>query len=628
MCGIAGFCNRPKNWKSDIEIMKAQMTHRGPDAEGVWASEQKDVVLGHRRLSILDLSPGGAQPMQSHSGRYVICYNGEIYNYQKIRRRLEEDGYGAPWRGSSDTEVLLEALEAYGVRQGIALCKGMFAIALYDKQEKELWLLRDRMGEKPLYYGFVGDSFVFASEVNEIAALPGFQNPINRDVLGIFLIHGYIPAPHSIYEGIFKLEPGKLLHAKAPFRSFTEETFWSVADVAKRGQEHPFSGSRREAAEELKRLLKNAVSDQMAADVPLGAFLSAGIDSTTVVALMQSQSFRPVKTFTIGMREEGYDEAGFAGQIAAYLGTEHTEWYISEKEAQEVLPKLSGMFGEPFADSSQIPTYLVSRLTREHVTVSLSGDGGDELFGGYSVYASLLGAWNRIRRIPYGLRRKAGRAMTEGFLSGQARSRVRGMLLSARSIEELYRLSDQSEPFLGAMTLQAGTADCAFTGYPDGFLREDGHNLMLMDQLMYLPDDILTKVDRTAMAVSLESRIPLLDRDVVEFAWTLPFSLTYQDGTGKLPLREVLYDFVPQKLMDRPKKGFSIPVRKWLTQPGLSEWAQELLRKERIDREGYFDPAAVRRLWEDFTAHGIWRRQIWHLLMFEDWLEKKAGGAG
>lgn len=622
MCGIAGFCNRQKTWKRDIEIMKDRMEHRGPDAEGTWASEAQNVVLGHRRLSILDLSESGAQPMVSHSGRYVIAYNGEIYNYKEVEQKLRRENKLKRLNGSSDTEVLLEALEAYGVKEGISLCKGMFAIALYDREEKELWLLRDRVGEKPLYYGFVGSSFVFASEIGCIAALPDFKNPINRDVLDIYMIHGYIPAPHSIYEGIYKLEPGKLLHTKAPYREFTEETWWSMAEAARYGQEHLFAGTWQEAAEELERLLKSAVAGQMAADVPLGAFLSAGIDSSTVVSLMQSMSSERVKTFTIGMEEQSYDEAVTAKQIAAHLGTEHTELYISEKDAKEVIPRLPHMFGEPFADSSQIPTYLVSSLTREHVTVSLSGDGGDELFCGYSTYGSVNSAWEKMNKLPYGLRRGVSRLMTEGFLSKKESNVIRGMLLSARTAEELYALSDLAEPFLGKLTAQPGKAGCVFTDYESGFLPGVQNNLMLMDLLMYHPDDILVKVDRTAMAVSLESRVPMLDRDVVEFAWTLPLSMKRENGTGKLVLRDVLYRYVPKELMDRPKKGFSIPIQKWLKEPALSGWAQSLLDEPKIRREGYFDPAAVKRLWQDFAERGIWRKQIWFWLQFESWLEE------
>ncbi|MBQ7840612.1 MAG: asparagine synthase (glutamine-hydrolyzing) [Lachnospiraceae bacterium] len=620
MCGIAGFCNRQENWKRDIEIMKNRMAHRGPDGDGIWADEGKNVVFGHKRLSILDLSPGGAQPMVSHSGRFVICYNGEIYNYKEVEEKLRADGHVTSLHGTSDTEVLLEALEAYGVKKGISLCKGMFAIALFDRQEKELWLLRDRVGEKPLYYGFVGNSFVFASEIGCISALPDFDNPINRDVLDIYMIHGYIPAPHTIYEGIFKLEPGKLLRTKAPYREFTEETWWSMAEIAKYGQNHLFQGSRQEASEELERLLKNAIQGQMVADVPLGAFLSAGIDSSTIVSLMQSLSDRKVRTFTIGMEDPAYNEAAIAKQIAAHLGTDHTEMYITEKDAKEVIPTLSHMFGEPFADSSQIPTFLVSKLTKQHVTVSLSGDAGDELFCGYSTYGSVPGAWDKMKKIPFGLRSMASRRLTEGFLSKKENNVTRGMLLSAKNPEELYALSDLSEPFLGKLTKEPGKAGCIFNEYQSGFLPGVENNLMLMDLLMYHPDDILVKVDRTAMAVSLESRVPMLDRDVVEFAWTLPISMKRENGVGKLVLRDVLYRYVPRELMERPKKGFAIPIQKWLKEPGLYDWARELLDERKIEKEGYFDSAAIRRLWEDYTQRGIWRKQIWHLLQFEAFL--------
>ncbi len=629
MCGIAGFCNRQENWKRDLECMKERMAHRGPDGEGSWISEEGDVALGHRRLSILDLSDRGAQPMVSHSGRYVISYNGEIYNHKEVEEKLKADGKLTFLRSGCDTEVLLEALEAYGVREGISLCKGMFAIALYDRRERELWLLRDRAGEKPLYYGFVGESFVFASEIGTIAALPGFYNPVNRDVLDLYMIYGYIPAPHSIYEGIFKLEPGKLLRTRAPYREFTEETWWSMRAAARTGQAAPFAGSRREAAEELERLLKNAVRGQMQADVPLGAFLSAGIDSSTVVSLMQSLSERKVKTFTIGMDRRDHDEAHIAKQIAARLGTEHTELYISERDAKAVLPKLADMFGEPFADSSQIPTFLVSRMTREHVTVSLSGDGGDELFGGYGDYISLTRAWKWMGRIPGPVRAAAGRVLSAGPFAKKEGNVIRGNLLTAGTVEELYRLSLLSEPFLGRLSLQAGGARCAYDEYESGFLPGPLNNLMLMDLSMYLPDDILVKVDRCAMAVSLESRIPMLDRDVMEFVWTLPPSMKLSEGVGKQVLRDVLYRYVPKELMDRPKHGFSIPVSRWLKERELHDWAAELLREEKIRREGFFDPAAVRRLWEDFEQKGIWRRQIWHLLQFEAWLagrtQKNAG---
>lgn len=624
MCGIAGFCNRQKSWREDIETMKNRLISRGPDAEGTWAGPDEDVVLGHRRLSIMDLSPGGAQPMVSHSGRYVISYNGEIYNCKEVENRLRREGHLKALNGGSDTEVLLEALEAWGVRDGISACKGMFAIALYDKKERSLFLIRDRVGEKPLYYGMAGGSFVFASELGAIAALPDFCNPINREVLDLYMVHGYIPAPYSIYEGIYKLEPGKILQIRPPYREWKIETYWSMAETARRGQENLFRGSFAEASEELERLLIESVKGQMEADVPLGAFLSAGIDSSTIVSLMQSVSAEKVKTFTIGMEDSAYDEAKAAAGIAAHLGTEHTQLVITEQDAKEVLPKLDGMFGEPFADSSQIPTWLVSRLTREHVTVSLSGDGGDELFCGYGTYQSIGSAWEKLKKIPYPLRRSAAGLLTDGIFSGKESNQIRGMLLSAKTPEELYQKSDLSEPFLGKLTLHPGTAKSVFDTYESGFLPGVQNNLMLMDLLMYHPDDILTKVDRTAMSVSLESRVPMLDRDVVEFAWTLPLSMKWRDGRGKLILRDVLYRHVPRELMERPKKGFSIPIRNWLKEPELFAWAKELLAEDRIRREGYFDPEMVKRLWDDFEQRGIWRKQIWHLLRFESWLENEA----
>lgn len=627
MCGIAGFCNRPRNWKNDIEQMKQAILHRGPDAGGTWAEENAQVVLGHRRLSILDLSESGAQPMISHSGRFVIAFNGEIYNHKEIRNKLEKEGRLNGLRSSSDTEILLEALEAYGVKEGISLCKGMFAIALYDRQEKELYLLRDRVGEKPLYYGFVNGSFVFASELSAIAGLPDFSNKINKEVLPIYLVHGYIPAPHSIYEGIYKLEPGRILRTRAPFKEFFEETYWSMTAVAKKGQSNLFTGTREEASEELERLLKNAIRGQMVADVPLGAFLSAGIDSTTIVSLMQSMDPGKVKTFTIGMAEEAFNEAVIAKEIAAYLGTEHTELYISQKDAREVIPLLPGMFGEPFGDSSQIPTYLVSRMTRERVTVSLSGDGGDELFGGYTTYGSVPALWNRMNKIPAGIRGKVSDFLLSEKMVSKGGNGARGLLLSAKTPEELYELSNQAEPLVKDIPLDKKCAPYQATKQAPGLLNGIENNMMLQDLLMYHPDDILVKVDRSAMAVSLETRVPMLDKDVVEFAWTLPVSYKRENGTGKQVLRDVLYKYVPREMMERPKKGFSIPVAKWLKEPELRAWAETLLDKRFLIKQGLFDADVVTGLWSDFIEKGIWRKQIWFLLMFQEWYLKERRGA-
>ena len=623
MCGIAGFCNfhgSVKMQEENLEKMKQRMLHRGPDAGGSYVSENGKVALGHRRLSIVDLSEAGLQPMKSHSGRYVMVYNGEIYNYKKLSQKLLEEKKVDRFRGTSDSEVILEAFEAYGVEETIAQCKGMFAIALYDTKEQKLYLLRDRIGEKPLYYGFMGDTFVFASDVACIAALDEFQNPIYKDVLGIYFIHGYIPAPYSIYENIYKLEPGCILEIKSPFNKYNISAYWSIKEVAQHGQEHLFHGAYEEAVDELERLLKASIQDQMMADVPVGAFLSAGIDSSTVVALMQSLHPDKVKTFTIGMEDEKYNEAVYAKEIAAHLGTEHTELYITEEDAKAVIPKLPFIFGEPFADSSQIPTYLVSKMTREHVTVSLSGDGGDELFCGYNSYASVDRIWGKMKSVPYGIRKLASELVLHSPLSNKEIYRVKGTLLGAKGPSDLYRLSMEREPLIKDITLSKKEIPYKYTEYDPGFLKETNHNIMLMDMLMYHPDDILVKVDRTAMAVSLETRVPMLDKDVVEFAWTLPVEFERQNGVGKRILRDVLYRYVPKEMMERPKKGFSIPIQKWLKEKELREWAENLIDRRTLMKQGILDPDVVWKMWTDFIEKDEWRIQIWYVLMFQEWM--------
>lgn len=623
MCGIAGFCNfhgSVKMQEENLEKMKQRMLHRGPDAGGSYISEDGKVALGHRRLSIVDLSEAGLQPMKSHSGRYVMVYNGEIYNYKKLSQKLLNEKKVDRFRGTSDSEVILEAFEAYGVEETIAQCKGMFAIALYDTKEQKLYLLRDRIGEKPLYYGFMGDTFVFASDVACIAALDGFQNPIHKDVLGIYFIHGYIPAPYSIYENIYKLEPGCILEIKSPFNKYDISTYWSIKEVAQHGQEHLFKGTYEEAVDELERLLKASIQDQMMADVPVGAFLSAGIDSSTVVALMQSLYPDRVKTFTIGMEDEKYNEAVYAKEIAAHLGTEHTELYITEEDARGVIPKIPFIFGEPFADSSQIPTYLVSRMTREHVTVSLSGDGGDELFCGYNSYASVDRIWGKMKSVPYGIRKLASELVLHSPLSNKEIYRVKGTLLGARGASDLYRLSMEREPLIKDITLSRKELPYKYTEYDPGFLKETNHNIMLMDMLMYHPDDILVKVDRTAMAVSLETRVPMLDKDVVEFAWTLPVEFERQNGVGKRILRDVLYRYVPKEMMERPKKGFSIPIQKWLKEKELREWAENLIDRKTLCQQGILNPDVVWKMWTDFIEKDEWRIQIWYVLIFQEWM--------
>lgn len=647
MCGIAGFCNFKGDWQKNIRRMCDKMHYRGPDAEGVWASDDQRVVLGHRRLAIVDLTPNGAQPMLSHDGRYVMAYNGEIYNHTDIRKKLSAEGRVSAFRGTSDTETLLEAIAAYGLTDALKLAKGMFAIALFDQKEHTLFLARDRVGEKPLYYGMLKDDinnsrndecFVFGSDLNSIASLDGFTNSVNADILGDYMRYGYISAPFSIYRGIWKLEPGKILKIKSPFDKPEIFSYWSMVETAVSGQKNRFQGSETEAAEELERLLRNAIAGQMVADVPVGAFLSAGIDSSTVVSLMQAQSTQKVRTFTVGMGEEQFNEAPVARQIAARLGTEHTEVYITEEDAKRVIPTLAGMFGEPFADSSQIPTYLVSRITKEHVTVSLSGDGGDELFCGYNTYYSIDRIWNKAKKLPYPLRRAAGDALgLSARLSWNAALATRARLLGARSVEDMYLRSEIGEglklvkrqdgkaPGFGSwdavQTREAGLT--WMDTYPSGLLEDAQHNLMLMDLLMYHPDDILNKVDRTAMAVSLETRVPMLDRDVVEFAWTLPLTLKRSGGVSKKILRDILYRYVPRELMERPKKGFSIPLHLWLKQPELREWAESLLNPSLLEEQGLLDVTAVRKLWDDYIIKNVWKPQIWYILMFQEWMNSR-----
>lgn len=623
MCGIAGFCNFPGNRQeqlNNLEKMKQRMLHRGPDDGGSFLTEDGRVALGHRRLSIVDLSPTGQQPMKSHSGRYIIAFNGEIYNYKKIKQQLLEEQKVDAFHGTSDTEVLLEAFEAYGVEQAIAMCKGMFAIALYDSREETLYLIRDRVGEKPLYYGFVGESFVFASDIGCIAQLDGFDNPICKEVLDVYFVHGYIPAPYSIYKNIYKLEAGNILKIKSPFNKPDIHPYWSMMEVAKRGQDNLFRGSFEEAVDELERLLKDSIRDQMVADVPVGAFLSAGIDSSTVVALMQSLNANKVKSFTIGMEEKSYNEAVYAKEIARHLGTEHTELYITEKDAKTVIPQIPFIFGEPFADSSQLPTYLVSRMTREHVTVSLSGDGGDELFCGYTSYASVARIWNKMKNVPYGMRKMVSEIVLHSPLARKDVIQIKGTLLGAKNASDLYIVSRETDPLISQITQEKFRCVYKYNQYPDGYLPELHHNIMLMDMLMYHPDDILVKVDRTAMAVSLETRVPMLDKDVVEFAWSLPIAYKQQGDIGKRVLREVLYRYVPKEMMERPKKGFSIPISKWLKEKELREWAEGLIDRKLLREQGILNPDVVWKIWEDFINKGEWRIQIWYILMFQQWM--------
>ncbi len=630
MCGIAGFCNFGGDRKKNIEKMKERMYHRGPDAGGSFFSRDGQVTLGHRRLSIVDLSENGAQPMTSHSGRYVIAYNGEIYNYRKIAAGLLAEKRVSAFRGSSDTEVLLEAVESYGVEKAISLCKGMFAMALYDQKEQILYLVRDRIGEKPLYYGQVGGSFAFASDIGCLTLLDGFDNPINRDVLDLYFVHGYIPAPYSIYQGIYKLEAGNILTLRLPYRGLESvrcAPYWSVKEAAKRGQENPFSGSPKEAADELERLLTESVREQMVADVPVGAFLSAGIDSSTIVALMQSLHHGKVKSFTIGMEEKGYNEAVYAREIADHLGTEHTELYITEADAKAVIPKLAHMFGEPFADSSQIPTMLVSELARKDVTVALSGDGGDEFFCGYNSYenvrmAQLLDPLGRLTydvcNLP--LIRGAGLEQKLPF-------RVR-VVAQNRDRETKTQLGSHNYLTRAAQMVPGDGLPCRYP-IESGYGVKNWQVLrMLVDMDTYLPGDILCKVDRASMKYSLEARCPILDKDVMEYSFRMDHGLKYEKGNKKRILKDIAYDYLPKELLDRPKTGFGVPLDRWLRGP-LKQQLTDMCGRDYLKRQGIFDAEFVGGMIGEYLRTGDggpatganYSKLSWSFFTFQQWYD-------
>ncbi len=629
MCGIAGFI--ADSWGRDqrtelINKMNDCLIHRGPDAAGIWLDEQSGVTLGHRRLSIRDLSPCGAQPMLSHSGRFIMVYNGEIYNAEALKDELKHMGYTAAWRGTSDTEILLEAMEHLGTERALRTAKGMFAIALYDRQERTLSLIRDRVGEKPLFYGSINGCFVFASELTAIRQFPGFAKKIDRNAVAGYIRYGYVPAPATIYEGIYKLMPGTVMTLPGSFREeiagkALTRSYWSMEKAARRGEETPFSGSFEEAAEKLDQILKEAVRGQMISDVPLGAYLSAGIDSATIVALMSRISTQKVKTFTIGFKEKKYNEADAAKEIAKHLGTDHTELYVGEKELKEVIPKIPSVYGEPFADSSQIPTYLVSKLAKEKVTVVLSGDAGDELFCGYQTYVKLLRVWRKAGKLPWGLRNIAGKL--GNALAGGSQRIYRGtMCLQAENAVVMKEALGHMSRTMDRLAWRG----ISLKENESVLLENDCASLMLDDMLHYHPDDILVKVDRAGMAVSLENRIPMLDRDVIEFAWSLPMEYKYDGGTTKRVLKEVLYRYVPKRLLDRPKKGFSVPLERWLKEGDTAEWAKELVLHSKAAEDGILDPVQVNRLWKQFETKGVSPRLVWTVLMLEQWYRYHLSG--
>ena len=638
MCGITGFLKRGSNLSTNelfrtCTDMNIQLSPRGPDDEGIWTDAEVGIGLGHRRLSIIDLSPAGHQPMTSADGRFVVVYNGEVYNHNELRSELESRG--TRFRGSSDTEVMLEAFSVYGIEATIKRLIGMFAIAVWDRRERTLSLVRDRLGIKPVYWAKFGNLFLFGSELKALRAHPGWAPTTDRGAVASFMRHNYIPAPRSIYQGVSKLGPGFIL--TLPWGGEPRLTrYWDAREVARAGLADPLRVSDAELVDQLESLLKDAVRRRMVADVPVGAFLSGGVDSSTVVALMQAANAGLVRTYSIGFDIDGYNEAPHAAAVAQHLGTEHTELRVTSKEALDVIPRLPDFYDEPFADSSQIPTYLVSAMTRRHVTVALSGDGGDELFGGYNRYQLAQKFWRSLSLTPRPLRHGMAQALRAlpadlwsslfkllppGLRPAQAGDKLHKLasVLALDDMNAVYkRLVTHWEPsaVMPDVLEPAGpVSDETLQGDFPGLLER----MQYLDLVTYLPDDILTKVDRASMAVALEARVPLLDHRVVEFSWRIPRRHLIRDGLSKWPLRQVLYRHVPKTLIDRPKMGFGIPLAEWLRGP-LRDWGESLLSEQRLREGGFFDANLVRRTWAEHLS-GAHNHQylLWNVLMFEAW---------
>jgi asparagine synthase (glutamine-hydrolysing) len=632
MCGLTGFLGTPQSadaLRSTVRAMSDAIVHRGPDDSGDFLDERHGLAFGFRRLAIVDLSEAGHQPMTSAKGRYVMVFNGEVYNYEDIRRELRDAGRAPQFRGHSDTEVMLAAIEAWGLEASVKRFVGMFGFALWDRTERVLHLVRDRMGVKPMYYGFAGPTFLFGSELKALRRHPHFDTTIDRDAVAAYLRYLYVPAPLSIYAGIRKQMPGTIVTLRAGSRDVTTRTYWSAAEAADHGTAHRFTGTEAEACDALDTLLRDAVALRMMADVPLGVFLSGGVDSSLVTALMQAQASQPVKTFTIGFAEGAYNEAEFASAIARHLGTAHTELYVTPADAMNVIPSLPSMYDEPFADSSQIPTYLVSKMARQHVTVSLSGEGGDEVFGGYRRYFEGQRLLRTFGRVPAPLRRLLGRGLSavppaawaplfrllpKRMREPQAGAQMQklGRVLAARELSDLY-----SELMGHWRNVVPSTSD---TALPPSHLADPIERMMYLDQVSYLPDDILAKVDRASMAASLEAREPLLDHRIIEFAWTLPLSMKVRGRQGKYILRRILDRYVPRELIDRPKMGFKVPIQSWMTGP-LRGWAEELLSERKLAEHGLLDVGQVRKVWSDTLAGRTHQPDhLWAVLMLQAWL--------
>ncbi|MDA8716474.1 asparagine synthase (glutamine-hydrolyzing) [Alphaproteobacteria bacterium] len=643
MCGIAGFLDRSLG-RSQAELnrialkMGDAISHRGPDAANSWADESQGVVLAHRRLSIIDLSPAGSQPMTSSCGRYVIAYNGEVYNVEDLRQELITAGRTS-YRGHSDTEVILEGFGAWGIRATIERLIGMFACAIWDREGNQITLVRDRLGVKPLYWSIQGGRLLFGSELKALYAHPDWRGEIDKNALVGYLRHNCILAPNTAYQNVQKLQPGCILSVGAKLQSDPViEQYWSIENVVHLGQKKPFCGTESEAVDVLEDLLGDAVKRHMVADVPLGAFLSGGVDSSVVVALMQKYADRPVKTFSIGFDEAGYNEAKHAALVAKQLGTEHTELYVSSEDALNVIPNIADMFDEPFSDSSQIPTYLLSAMTRKHVTVALSGDGGDELFAGYNRYLHV----HEISKYPRWMRKTSAQLINS--LSPKFWDRVFAMLPEPMRLPQagskMHKLAsvlcEEEDDYYRKLVSHWERPEMLVPGGSehrgliwDPRTREIASDpvdrMRYLDACTYLPDDILVKVDRASMSVSLEARVPILDHRVVEFAWSLPISMLIKKGQGKWPLRQVLYRHVPQEIIDRPKMGFGVPIDSWLRGP-LKEWAEDLLNPSALSKYDILEAAPIWQKWQEHQS-GIrnWQHHLWDILMLQVWCRRYMG---
>ncbi len=655
MCGIVGYWDLRHSIDADAlakiaDNMAGALVHRGPDDHGVWVDREAGIAFGHRRLSVIDISNRGHQPMLSSNDRYVLVYNGEIYNYRSLRRELEQCGHR--FQGHSDTEVMITAFQEWGVETAIKHCLGMFAFAVWDRKQRQLWLGRDRLGEKPLYYGWSGTVFLFASELKALRKHPAWKKDIDRTALTLFMRHGYVPWPYSIYENIYKLPPASLLKMESHITSATTDfdpfpgdaaatlrrphIYWDLDRIVGADKSSAVMDND-EAVRELERLIRESVARQLIADVPVGAFLSGGVDSSTIVALMQQESSGQVKTFSIGSSDEDYNEANFAKDIAVHLGTDHTELYVTPADAQALIPELPRIYDEPFADSSQIPTLLVSRLARETVTVALSGDGGDELFGGYDRYQWSERLWSVFRPVPRVFRtalgsllkavpltawQMAARPIFRGSHSAGARVHRWAELLSVCSREELYWhiVSHWRRP----QELVVNGVEPRYV-FNDQSLRKEIDNfvayMMYIDTRTYLPDDILTKVDRASMSASLEVRVPMLDQYVVAHAWRIQQNMNREATQTKWPLRAILHKYVPRELVERPKKGFAIPIGEWLRN-SLRDWGEELLDPASILSDGFLNPIPIREKWaQHLSGAGDWQYPLWNVLMFQSWLK-------